>query len=312
MNIASGKKLVRVGTRGSPLALAQAEQIAAALRHITGGMVETRIVAFTTTGDRIQDRPLQDAGGKGLFTRELDRAQEDGELDIAVHSLKDVPGVLPDLLELAAHPRREDARDCLLGHGLPRHARLADLPPNAVVGTSSLRRRAQVLAARPDLSVVQFRGNVQTRLQKLADGVADATLLAAAGLKRLGLFDRAAGVLEFEEMLPAPCQGVIGVTIRKDAPDWLVTACAAIDDRPARLAAAAERAFLRALDGSCRTAIAAHFRLTETGAWMAGEKLSDDGDQRWRAEAEIEGAPSETDAAELGLALAEDVLAQQG
>lgn len=298
--------LARIGTRGSPLALAQANMFAAMLARVSGGAIATEIVAFTTTGDKIQDRPLQDAGGKGLFTRELDRAQETGEVDVAVHSLKDVPGHLPDHLVLAAYLPREDARDCLLGPA----ARLADLPHGAVLGTSSLRRRAQALAVRPDLKVVQFRGNVQTRLAKLADGVADATLLAAAGLHRLGLIDRAAGIIEMDEILPAPCQGIIGVTLRTDAPEWLATACAAIDDRAARLAATAERAFLRRLDGSCRTAIAAHFRLTPHGASMTGEELSDDGDQRWKAAGEHEGSPTELDAADLGLRLADGVAAQ--
>lgn len=301
------QQTARIGTRGSPLALAQANMFAAMLARVSGGAIATEIVAFTTTGDRIQDRPLQDAGGKGLFTRELDRAQETNEIDVAVHSLKDVPGHLPDHLVLAAYLPREDARDCLLGPA----ARLADLPHGAVLGTSSLRRRAQALAVRPDLSVVQFRGNVQTRLAKLADGVADATLLAAAGLHRLGLIGRAAGILGMDEILPAPCQGIIGVTLRTDAPEWLAAACAAIDDRAARLAATAERAFLRRLDGSCRTAIAAHFHLTEPGAVMSGEELSDDGDQRWRADGRHDGSPTERDATELGLRLAETVAQQR-
>ncbi|MEM8921399.1 MAG: hydroxymethylbilane synthase, partial [Pseudomonadota bacterium] len=158
-----------------------------------------------------------------------------------------------------------------------------------------------------DLKIIPFRGNVQTRLKKLADGKADATLLAAAGLNRLGMIDKAAGLLEIDEMLPAGGQGIIAATLRSDAPDWLAAACAAIDNPSARLAARAERSFLKRLDGSCRTPIAAHFSLTETGAVMAGEVLQEDGSQVWRAEGALDRRPSEADAEELGLILAEDV-----
>ncbi len=204
-----------------------------------------------------------------------------GEIDVAVHSLKDVTVTLEKHLVLAAYMPREDPRDCLIGPA----ATLADLPPGAVVGTSSLRRRAQVLACRPDLRPVTFRGTVQTRLRKLAEGEAQATILAAAGLRRLGMIDKAAGILSIEEMLPAGGQGIIGVTLHVDAPQWLRDAVASTDDEDARLAAIAERAFLRRLDGSCRTAIAAHFWLTDEGASMAGEVLSDEGDKRWRGKA---------------------------
>jgi len=299
----SSKHTVRIGTRGSPLALAQAHMFAARILEMSGGAVTSTIHTFTTTGDKILDKPLQDAGGKGLFTKELDRAQKDGEIDLAVHSLKDMTARLPRHIFLAAYLPREDPRDCLIGPA----GKLADLPQGAVVGTSSLRRKAQVLAARPDLKVITFRGNVQSRLRKLAEGQADATLLAAAGLNRLGMIDKAAGIIGIDEMLPAAGQGIIGVTLNVDAPDWLVAACAATDDRNARLAAVAERAFLRRLDGSCRTAIAAHFHITEDGAEMAGEVLTDEGDRRWRAEGALTRYPSERDANELGLFLAEDV-----
>ena len=269
--------------------------------------IETSIHTFTTTGDKILDKPLQDAGGKGLVTKELDRAQELGEIDVAVHSLKDVTVTLAEHLVLAAFLPREDARDCLIGPS----ATIAGLPQGAVVGTSSLRRRAQLLACRPDLKAVTFRGNVQTRLRKLAEGEAQATILAAAGLQRLGMIDKAAGILSIDEMLPAGGQGIIGVTLHVDAPQWLKDAVAKTDDMDARLAAVAERAFLRRLDGSCRTPIAAHFRLTEDGAEMAGEVLSDEGDKRWRGEGLIEGRPTEFDAEVLGLALAEDVAAER-
>jgi hydroxymethylbilane synthase len=300
-------KTVRIGTRGSPLAMAQANMFADLVAKASDGQIATSIHAFTTTGDKILDKPLQDAGGKGLFTKELDRAQELNEIDIAVHSLKDVTVTLPEHLYLAVFLEREDPRDCLIG---PCKA-IADLPQGAVVGSSSLRRQAQLLAARPDLKVVMFRGNVQTRLRKLGEGEAYATILAAAGLKRLGMIDKAAGILSVDEMLPAGGQGIIGATLRLDAPDWLKELAARIDNEEARLAATAERAFLRKLDGSCRTPIAAHFRLTEDGAEMSGEVLADDGSRRWRAEGLIEGRPSAFDAEVLGNALAEDVAAER-
>ncbi len=300
-------KTVRIGTRGSPLALAQAKMFTELIAQASDGSVATSLHPFTTTGDKILDKPLQDAGGKGLFTKELDRAQELGEIDIAVHSLKDVTVTLPDHLYLAAFLKREDPRDCLIGP----YASLADLPHGAVVGSSSLRRQAQLKAARPDLSVVTFRGNVQTRLRKLGEGEAQATILAAAGLKRLGMIDKAAAVLSIDDMLPAGGQGIIGITLRKDAPDWLKELAAKIDHEEARLAATAERAFLRRLDGSCRTPIAAHFRLTAEGAEMTGEVLAEDGSKRWRAEGVIEGRPGVFDAEVLGHALAEDVASER-
>jgi hydroxymethylbilane synthase len=300
---AKAVRTVRIGARGSPLAVAQANLFAEKLAAASGGAIAFTLQTFTTTGDKILDRPLQDAGGKGLFTKELDRAQKDGEIDVAVHSLKDMTVRLPRHLFLAAYLEREDPRDCLIGP----YASLSDLPQGAVVGSSSLRRKAQLLAARPDLTVVTFRGNVQTRLRKLAEGEAQATLLAAAGLRRLGMIDKAGCIIPVEDMLPAGGQGIIGVTLNVDAPEWLAAACAATDHRPSRLAAVAERAFLRRLDGSCRTPIAAHFRLTDAGAEMAGEVLSDDGAQRWRAEGALARIPSERDASELGLFLAEDV-----
>ncbi len=300
-------RTVRIGARGSPLAVAQAEMFAALLEAKSGGDIACTIHTYTTTGDRIQDRPLQEAGGKGLFTKELDRAQKDGAIDIAVHSLKDMTVKLPRHIMLAAYLPREDPRDCLIGP----FGSIADLPPRAIVGSSSLRRKSQILAQRPDLQVVMFRGNVQTRLRKLAEGEADATLLAAAGLRRLGMIETASVVIPIEEMLPAAGQGIIGVTLHVDAPDWLVAACATTDDRPARLAATAERAFLRLLDGSCRTPIAAHFRLTADGAEMSGEVLAEDGSRRWRADGAICHDPSEQDAGEFGLRLAEDVAARR-
>ncbi len=300
-------RTVRIGSRASPLAVAQAEEFAQRLSDVSAGAIKAKFETFKTTGDKIQDKPLQDAGGKGLFTKELDTAQQNELIDVAVHSLKDVTAELPEFLKLAAFLPREDPRDALIGPV----SRIADIPHGATVGTSSLRRRAQVLSQRPDVKVVNFRGNVQTRLKKLEDGVADVSFLAAAGLSRLGRKDVAGGIIPIDEMLPAGGQGIIAVTIRADAPEWLAAACAATDNLDARLAAAAERAFLRRLDGSCRTPIAAHFALTDSGAEMWGEVLSDDGDKRWRAHGTLNRVPSEKDATELGLFLAEDVATQR-
>jgi hydroxymethylbilane synthase len=253
--------LIKIGTRGSPLALAQAHEVrdrlAAAHDDLRAeGAVE--IVVIKTTGDAVLDRPLAEIGGKGLFTKEIEEALLDGRIDLAVHSMKDVPTWLPPGLGIACLLPREDPRDAFfaspkLGGGV---GRLADLPEGAVVGTSSLRRQALVKLLRPDLEVRSFRGNVQTRLRKLGDGEADATMLAMAGLRRLGMADAATGTLEPDEMLPAVAQGAIGIEIRDDDPatrDRLAALhCAATADR-----VAAERALLAVLDGSCRTPIAA-------------------------------------------------------
>ena len=248
--------LFRIGTRGSPLALAQAHETAGRLAAAHAelapeGAIE--IVVIKTTGDRIQDRTLAEAGGKGLFTKEIEEALLDGRIDAAVHSMKDVPTWLPGGLGLCAILPREDPRDalfCRTGNSL------ADLPAGAVVGTASLRRQAQVLLARPELKVVPLRGNVQTRLRKLSEGAVEATLLAQAGLKRLGLADRATALLSPEDMLPAVAQGAIGIETRLDdtrTRDWV----GALNDPASERRVAAERACLETLDGSCRTPIAA-------------------------------------------------------
>jgi hydroxymethylbilane synthase len=243
---------IRIGTRGSPLALAQAHEtrrrLAAALAMPEDAIA---IVPIRTTGDRITDRPLMEVGGKGLFTKEIDDALLAGEVDIAVHSAKDLPTALPAGIVIAATLPREDARDALL---TSRGTTLADLPQGAVLGTSSLRRRAMALRLRPDLRTVEFRGNVETRLRKLEEGVADATILAMAGLKRLGLVSHAAGPIEAEGWLPAVAQGTIAITARTDDGanrDRL----ARIDDAATAVSLRAERAFLAVLDGSCRTPI---------------------------------------------------------
>jgi hydroxymethylbilane synthase len=244
---------IRIGTRGSPLALAQAAILKA--RLIAFGQVEAdgvEIVIIRTSGDRIQDRSLAEIGGKGLFTKEIEEALTDGRVDLAVHSLKDVPAWLPDGLVLGAVLPRVDPRDALISLGAKT---VAELREGARVGTSSPRRRALLLHRRPDLEIVEFRGNVGTRLAKLEAGEVDATLLGVAGLIRLGL-DVAHYPIDPAYMLPAACQGAIGIEIRA-ADDRAQAICAAIGDVNSTVAATAERAFLAALDGSCRTPIAA-------------------------------------------------------
>lgn len=243
---------LRIGTRGSPLALAQTELLRQRLVREDPALTDPAALALCvirTTGDRILDRPLADVGGKGLFSKEIDEAMLDRRIDLAVHSVKDLPTWLPAGIVLAAVLPREDPRDVLIA-AVPR---LADLPANAVVGTSSPRRHAQILARRPDLQVGLLRGNVQTRLARVAEGAVSATLLARAGLRRLGL-DSAGTVLEPEEMLPAVGQGAIGITCRAED-DALLSLLAAINDAQAAHEVTAERAMLAELDGSCRTPI---------------------------------------------------------
>jgi hydroxymethylbilane synthase len=245
---------LRIGTRGSPLALFQAEEVQRRLGEsdpelAAPGAVE--IVVVRTTGDKVQDRRLAEIGGKGLFTKEIDLALFDGSVDIAVHSMKDVETWFDNRLDIPCMLPREDPRDVFLsvsGDGP------WDLPAGSTVGTASLRRQAQILHRRPDLKVAPMRGNVDTRLRKLADGEADATLLALAGLKRLGMADRATAVLEPHEFLPAVGQGAIGALCRKDYEPAL-TGLAALNDTPTKICVTAERAMLAALDGSCQTPI---------------------------------------------------------
>jgi hydroxymethylbilane synthase len=238
------------------------------------------IEVIKTSGDRIQDRPLAEVGGKGLFTKELEEALVERRIDLAVHSMKDVATVLPEGLTIAAVLEREDPRDAFICR---RFRSLAELPAGARVGTSSLRRQAQVLNARPDLVVVGFRGNVETRLRKLDEGVAEATFLAVAGLNRLGNPQLITSAMSIEEMLPAVAQGAVGVEIRSD--DARVRSLVqALDHRPTRVCVETERAFLARLDGSCRTPIAGHARLGVGGEiefW--GEILTPDGRQRHAA-----------------------------
>jgi len=292
-----------IGTRGSPLALAQAVETRSRLMA-AHDLPEAafRIEVITTTGDRVQDRPLKELGGKGLFTREIEQALIAEQIDIAVHSMKDMPVAQPGGLRLDTYLPREDPRDALLGTD----ARIADLPRGAVVGTSSIRRRAQLLARRPDLQVVEFRGNVQTRLKKLADGVASATFLACAGLNRLGL-QVGAVPLATDEMLPAVAQGAIGIE-RRDNDDRVAALLAPIHDAPTGDQLAAERAFLTALDGSCQTPIAGLAEVSGSTLTLRGEILALDG------AAVFAGALSGpvSDGARIGQALARDLLDQAG
>jgi len=265
---------LRIGTRGSPLALAQAEETRLRLEEAfpeLAGAIAIEIIH--TTGDKIQDRPLSAIGGKGLFTKEIDEAQLEGRVDIAVHSMKDVPTYLPDGLTLAALLPREDVRDVLISS---KGRSLAELPEGAVVGSASLRRAAQILRRRPDLTVIPFRGNVQTRLRKLAEGQVDATLLAMAGLNRLKLMPVEAVPLSVEEMLPAVAQGAIGITCRADD-ERALAILAALDHLPTRIRVTAERAFLAILDGSCRTPIAGLAELDGERLTLTGMILRPDG-----------------------------------
>jgi hydroxymethylbilane synthase len=255
--------VIRIGTRGSPLALVQAGLVRDALARAHPDLV-VEIVPIKTTGDRVQDRRLMEIGGKGLFTKEIEEPLLDGRIDCAVHSMKDLETWLPEGLTIGAMLPREDARDALIARI---GTSIAELPRGSVVGTASLRRQAQLLALRPDLKVVALRGNVETRLRKLAAGDADATLLAAAGLKRLGMIDKATAILGSGEILPAVGQGAIGVESRSDDAR-MRDLLAVLDDRATTLCVTAERACLAELDGSCHTPIAAHAEFVDRGQAM--------------------------------------------
>ncbi len=267
---------IRIGTRGSPLALAQAHETRdrlIAAHAIAPEMIE--VVVISTAGDRIQDRPLAEVGGKGLFTLELEEQLADGRIDLAVHSSKDMPTVLPDGLAITAFLEREDPRDAFISN---KAKSLTDLPQGAVVGSSSLRRQALIRRLRPDISVVQFRGNVQTRLRKLSEGVADATLLANAGLRRLGMADIITDLMDPDFFLPAPGQGAICIEGRAgDArTDALVEP---LNHDVTATALACERAFLAELDGSCRTPIAGLATVDGSGIAFRGMILTPDGSE---------------------------------
>src|SRR6056297_2057538 len=296
---------MKLGTRGSPLALAQAyetrDRLSAAFDLPQDAF---EIVAIKTTGDKVIDRPLKEIGGKGLFTREIEDAMLKGEIDIAIHSMKDMPVLQPEGLVLDTYLPREDVRDAFVS---PHVASLAELEAGAKVGTSSLRRKAQVLVKYPHLEVVEFRGNVQTRLRKLDDGVAACTFLAMAGLNRLDRSDVATAAIAPEVMLPALAQGAIGIERRADdhrAAEML----SALHDTETGQRLAAERAFLEALDGSCETPIAGLAELSGGTLRLRGEILRPDGSE---CLSDDQSAPIE-DGAELGRTMAAKLLSQAG
>jgi len=291
-----------IATRESALALWQAEHVRALLTsRYPGTAVE--LLGVTTQGDRVLDRPLSAIGGKGLFIKELENALRDGHADIAVHSLKDVPMDVPDGFVLAAISAREDPRDAFVS---TRYDRLSSLPAGAIVGTSSLRREAQLRARHPALRIEPLRGNVHTRLRKLDEGAYDAIILAAAGLKRLALGTRIRALLEADESLPAPGQGALAIECRADRAD-LLRALAPLADRATSLATAAERAFSRALGGSCQAPIAAYAKWEEGNLWLRGLVASRDGRDVLRGE--MERAVRDVDeAGGLGIALGDEFL----
>ena len=295
---------LKIGTRGSPLALAQAFETRSRLiaaHDLPEDAFE--IVVIKTTGDRVLDRPLSEIGGKGLFTREIEAALLAGSIDIAVHSMKDMPVAQPEGLILDCYLPRADPRDAFVAPNGP--GGLADLASGTVVGTSSLRRRAQLLHRRPDLEVVEFRGNVQTRLKKLSDGVAHCTFLAMAGLNRMNMANVAQGPIDPEDMLPAVAQGAIGIE-RRESDTVTEALLAAVHDSPTALRMAAERTFLAELDGSCETPIAGLALLEGGEIWLRGEILRPDGSE---ALADDDRAPV-ADGAALGRDLARRLLAR--
>ena len=265
---------LRIGTRGSPLALVQAHETRDRLvaAHALNP-ADIEIVVISVTGDQIRDRPLAEIGGKGLFTKEIEEALLAGNIHMAVHSMKDLPAVLPDGLVIAAVLPREDARDAFLS--LTANS-IAELPIGAKIGSSSVRRTAQLLRMRPDLKTVLFRGNVQTRLRKLSEGVADATFLACAGLNRLGLAEKITAAMPTEIMLPALAQGAIGIEVR-EGDEETKQLLSGINHTESSIAVACERAFLQTLDGSCRTPLAGHASLDGGILNFRGHALTLDG-----------------------------------
>ena len=294
-----------IGTRGSPLALWQANHVRALLIAAHGlGEDAVALEPITTSGDRIRDKPLRDFGGKGLFTKEIDEAVLGNKVDLAVHSMKDLPNELPPGVSIAALLPRGDVRDAFIS---ARGESLAALPPGAVVGSSSLRRQAQVKRLRPDLQTIDLRGNVETRLKKLEQGMVDATLLAIAGLERLGLTGHVTSVLPTDEMLPAVAQGAIGVSCRSDDAQTRELLQSLNDDSTAT-AVACERAFLGELDGSCRTPIAGLAEIADGLLRFRGLVLNPEGTE-WH-EIERSGAPE--DAVSIGAGSGRELLALAG
>jgi hydroxymethylbilane synthase len=295
-----------IATRESALALWQAEHVRARLTSRYPGTA-VDLLGVTTQGDRVIDRPLAMIGGKGLFIKELENALREGRADIAVHSLKDVPMDMPDGFVLAAISAREDARDAFVSN---RFDALSSLPPGTVVGTSSLRREAQLRERHPEIRIESLRGNVHTRLRKLDEGCYGAIILAAAGLKRLGLGTRIRALLDPDVSLPAPGQGALAIECRTDRVD-LVHALAPLADRGTTLATAAERAFSRALGGSCQTPLAAYAEWQEGRLWLRGLLAGRDGRDVLRGE--MESVVTDiADAQALGAALADDFIGRGG
>jgi len=297
-----------IATRESALALWQARHVQQLLRD-RHPSCDVQLLGITTEGDRVQDRPLTDIGGKGLFIKELEAALVDGRADLAVHSLKDVPMDMPEGFTLAAITAREDPRDAFVSN---RYRDIAGLPGGARIGTSSLRREAQLRERDPRLSIVQLRGNVNTRLRKLDEGLYDAIILAAAGLKRLGHAERIVSYLDPGESLPAPGQGALAIECRDDRAD-LLAMLAPLADRDTMLATSAERGFSRALSGSCRTPLAAYAVFVDGKLWLRGLIATRDGRDVIRGERFVaqDTAIADCRAAEgLGRALADDFLAR--
>jgi hydroxymethylbilane synthase len=305
MDLPSPDAPLKIGTRGSPLALAQAHETRARLMAAHGLPEDAfEIVVIKTTGDRVLDRPLSEIGGKGLFTKEIEDALIGGGIDIAVHSMKDMPTDQPEGLAITTLLPREDVRDAFVTLG--EHG-LGTLPEGAVVGTSSLRRRAQLAHRRPDLRVVEFRGNVQTRMKKLREGVAEATFLAMAGLHRLGLLEIARSPIATDTMLPAIAQGAIGIEQRL-ADTAVAALLAPIHDAETGHRLAAERAFLKRLDGSCQTPIAGLAELRDGTLRLRGEILRPDGSVCLAGER----TGPVPDGPDMGADLAEELLGRAG
>ncbi|QHN99583.1 porphobilinogen deaminase, chloroplastic isoform X1 [Arachis hypogaea] len=307
----SNLALLRIGTRGSPLALAQAYETRDKLMSSHPELAEEgaiQIVVIKTTGDKILSQPLADIGGKGLFTKEIDEALINGDIDIAVHSMKDVPTYLPDKTILPCNLPREDVRDAFISLTA---SSLAHLPAGSVVGTASLRRKSQILHRYPSLSVQEnFRGNVQTRLRKLSEGVVQATLLAVAGLKRLNMTENVTSTLSIDDMLPAVAQGAIGIACRSDD-DKMAEYLASLNHEETRLAVSCERAFLETLDGSCRTPIAGYACRNEDGNCLfRGLVASPDGTRV--LETSRIGAYAVEDMMKMGKDAGEELLSRAG
>jgi hydroxymethylbilane synthase len=311
--VQANANIVRIGTRASRLAQTQTRWVQARVAAALGARPEDAdqvapLVLITTTGDRVQDRRLLEIGGKQLFTKEIEEALLDGRVDLAVHSMKDVPAEQPFGLCIGAVPEREDPRDAFVCR---KWGSLAELPVGARVGTASLRRQAQLMAARPDLEIVMLRGNVDTRLRKLDEGECDAIILAAAGLNRLGLGAEVREAFDPVAMPPAPGQGALALQVRAaDAgAQWLK----ALHHRPTELQVSAERGALAALEGSCRTAIGAHARIEGDRLWLTVEALAADGSARWRREAEaVLKVDPVAEAHAVGFALGGEIRAEAG